>query len=159
GSAFSAHFYPLGDPVGSVFDIQLLPSPPQLIAKSDWVDQFAMKWLLPIAADPMFQAASGQLSKHLWTGGPTLQQALQGAGLLTGTSLKSPLPPLTSIVTGFAATLASYANIPVTPTLSLSFVNEKPNGSATKFLGLRLTGHEDFNAGSLTASLRFGETF
>jgi large repetitive protein len=159
GSAFSAHFYPLGDPVSSVFDIQLLPSPPQLITKSDWVDQFAMKWLLPIAADPMFQAASGQLSKHLWTGGPTLQQALDGAGLLTGTSLKSPLPPLTSIVTGFATTLASYANIPVTPTLSLSFVNEKPNGTATKFLGLRLTGHEDVNAGSLTASLRFGETF
>lgn len=160
GTGFSAHFYPLGDPVSSVFDVQLLPAP-AVVAKSDWVDQFATKWLLPIAADLMFQTASGILSTHLWPGGPTLKQALDGAGLLdvTGTSLKPALPAPKDMVVGFASLLASYANISITPTLNLSFVNEKPNNSLTKFLGLRLSGHQDISAGDLTVSLRLGETF
>ena len=113
-------------------------------------------WLLPLVIDLLFNATKAHLGDSLFAGGPTLETVLVSAQLINKganpslDTIKTPTPDLPTIVTGAAAALATGVSVAVTDTLTMGLVDDGGR------LGVRLSGHEDFAAGSLELSLRLG---
>ena len=158
GAGFDVNLYPLGDAgPASAFDVALLPAA-KVTFGAGGPQAFLDHWLVPLIADRVLEANRQRLTTPVWGGGKTLHTLLNDAGLITGSDqLHVPLPPLPAAVSNVLLGLATGLKIPVTKTLNLQLVNEQPVKAQAKAVGLRLVGHQDFPAGSLNISLRFGE--
>ncbi len=90
------------------------------------------------------------MSRHLWNGGPTVQQALQSAGILDGGgAVVVHLPDLFGMVTGFLGGASTTLDLPVGD-LHLRLVDHAGR------IGLGVSGKQSFNAGDLQLSLLLG---
>jgi hypothetical protein len=156
GAGFTAHLLPLGSGTENALDIRLLPNPDVVIG-SDGPLRLAEEFLLPIIADLLVEAAQPRLGDTVWTDGLRVRELLQGAGILDATDNIVPLPPLKGMVIGLLERLATAANISLTSTLNLAFVNQAPSNGGSTRLALRLYGHQDFPAGEMKVDMRFGE--
>lgn len=108
-------------------------------------------WLLPLAAQVAVHALQPMLGQALWSGGPTLQAALQGAGIVDGGgAVVHPLPNVFDMLANFLAEAATLLDIHL-GRLHLRLVND---GSGR--IGLALSGSEDIPIGDLQLSMVFG---
>lgn len=155
GAGFTAHLLPLGSGTEGALDIRLLPNL-DVVVGTDGPLQLAEHLLLPIVADLLVEAAQPRLGDLVWTGGLQVRDLLEGAGIIAGDVLQ-PLPPLKSLVIGLLEKLATTADISITSTLKVAFVNQVPSSGGSSRLALRLHGHQDFPAGEMKVDMRFGE--
>jgi hypothetical protein len=107
-------------------------------------------WALPVVARVAVQAVQPEMSRHLWNGGPTVQQALQSAGILDGGgAVVVHLPDLFGMVTGFLSGASTTLDLPIGD-LHVRLVNHGGR------IGLGVSGKQSFNAGDLQLSLLLG---
>jgi hypothetical protein len=107
-------------------------------------------WALPLAIQVALTAAEPVLGNRLWTGGPTLTEALTGAGILDGGGrVAHPLPGVFPMLAGFAATAAGSLDLPIGD-LRISLAAE--NGR----VGLGLRGRQAIPLGDLELDVFFG---
>jgi len=147
GTGFNAKILPLGDANESTLAINILPSA-SVVTNGDTAVALARDWLLPIASDLVVAAAKPHFGLTVWTGGPTLQKLLTGAGILTSTGdLAAPLPDLGTLILNLATAFAAEAQVTIAD-FKLKFVSD-PNG-----LGVNLRGSKDLQLGSLDIKLQ-----
>jgi hypothetical protein len=148
GGRFNAKILPLGDALESTLSITLAPMP-AVNALPDAPAELAKDWLLPIATDLVVGAARPQFPRKIWSTGPSVQELLAAAGLITGGgAVASPLPPIKTIVTGLLSGLAAQASLAIGK-FTLKFVSDGTG------LGINLRGSQDISAGDIALTLRF----
>jgi hypothetical protein len=107
-------------------------------------------WALPLAAQVALAAAQPALTHPLWTGGPTLTEALTGGGILGNAGqLADPLPGVFAMLAGFAASAAGSLDLPVGD-LHLTLAGDSGR------LGLGLRGEQAIPLGDLELDVLFG---
>lgn len=151
GGSFQIRFLPLGASSDGSLRIDIAPSPGVQLG-ADGIQELVAKWLLPLVGSNLLTPGLN-LDRTLWTGGKTVRQLLVGAEIIDGGGhLRSPLPPVDRIIARLMVTLATgIPPIPITPTLSLSPVSD------SRGFGAKLTGKIEFQAGTMTASILFGD--
>lgn len=157
GNHFNVNLLPLATTTADgPLRIELAPTP-GLHAGASAPGQFVEHWLLPLTADLTFEAFRSRLANPVWTGGPALRDVLAHAHLIVkgatpaADHLNSPLPDVQTMLVGLLTGLAGGGvAVNVSSTLTLHLVE-----SGGRF-GVRLSGHEDFNAGEFRLSMRFG---
>lgn len=112
-------------------------------------EQVLTGWALPLAIQVGVTAADALMTTPLWSGGPTLQQALTDAQILTAGKVSRPLPNIWQMLTGFLAAAASQLDLPIGD-LHLRLIDESNR------IGLRLSGKQDISLGDLDLSVFFG---
>jgi hypothetical protein len=153
---FQINFYPLatGPNLNGPLTVTLAPTP-GVQAGAQTPLQLVETLLIPLAAQVAFSAAESKLTTALWSGGPTLEQALVAAQVVikgatpAQDTLQAPLPPIPTIAAGLAAALLP-TSINISPTLSVSLVH------ANSRTGIALKGKLNFSAGSYVLSALFG---
>jgi len=159
GTAPKLAFLPLGSAAASTLAVQLLPSP-NVVAAAGAAGALVSGYAIPLVADLLIAATGTDFSKPLWTGGPTTEQVLSSAGLITigagpapqKYSLKTPMPGVDAVLGGLLQAVTPYT-VPLaqSPPLALSFVDD-----SGKF-GVRLLGSIALSgAGSPQVSMLFG---
>lgn len=139
---FAVDFYPLGD-ASSALDISLLPAP-DVKAKPGALDDFVLKWIVPVAANVVVKA-KGPLTQAVWPGSAlTVQQLVDGSGVLAGNKT------LLQMVTGLLSTLTTAGSV-VIGNFHVGFASDAGG------FGVRVSGFEDIPAGEIAISARFGE--
>jgi hypothetical protein len=107
-------------------------------------------WLLPLAVQAAVHALQPMLGQSLWSGGPTLQAALQAAGILdSGGAVEHSLPNVFDMLANFLAEVATLLDVHLGD-LHLRLVNESGR------IGLALSGKEDIALGDVQLSMVFG---
>ncbi|HXU63488.1 MAG TPA: DUF6603 domain-containing protein [Polyangia bacterium] len=149
GAALSVELLPFGVGTQDTLAISLAPSL-AVHAGTAGLGALVTGWALPLAARRLLDEAQPHLTQPLWTGGPSLGQALTGAGILSGGALASPLPGPEAMARGLVAALGT-APVPLTPTLGLRTL------STGGRVGLLLSGHQDFDLGGHKATFIVGE--
>ncbi|MGN9778213.1 DUF6603 domain-containing protein [Micromonospora sp. H33] len=160
---FTAQILPLG--AGTADDFRIALAPQMTVdATIEGALDLALGWGLPLASEVILRAVAdtpgtpSPLDRTLWAGGPTTRTLLAGATLIpAGTTepvprLVRPLPDPLAAVLGALRAAASGVSVKVTDTLTLRLVHDPATGRT----GLRLSGHQDVDAGDVTVSLRFG---
>ncbi|HEX5089104.1 MAG TPA: hypothetical protein VFV89_14950, partial [Nocardioides sp.] len=99
-------------------------------------------WAVPLATQVALVAADPVLGNPLWAGGPTLSEALTGAGILSGGEVAHPLPDVLSMLTGFAVAAADTVDVPLGD-LNLSLATDAGR------IGLGLSGQQKIPVGDL----------
>ncbi len=156
GGAFSMRVLPLGVANASVLSVNIAPTP-GVHADSGGLATLAEKWLLPLTAKLVLDATQAEMSHSLWTGGPSIATLLTTANVITSTGaggfkLVTPVADIpTLVVASVEAILTGAPDIPLTSTLKLALVNDGGR------LGVRVHGHEEFTAGSMSVGILFGE--
>ncbi len=113
-------------------------------------ERILLDWALPLVVEVAVSAAHDALARPLWTGGPTLDVALQDAKVLTSTGqVAHPLPNVWEMLTGALAAAASLLDLPLGD-LHLKLVDRSGR------IGLALQGFQDIPLGELDLSVRFG---
>ena len=161
GGRFSADVLPLGP--GTAGDLRIRLAPDRgVTASPDGPRKLLEAWGVPLVGDLLLRAFGDKLDQPLWTGGPTARAALTQAGLIPSGTALAPTPGAVPVVVpappplgelglrGLRA-VATGLTLKPTPTLALAVVN---SGGRQ---GLRLSGHQDVEAGDLVISVRFGE--
>lgn len=118
-------------------------------AASDTAEQILIGWALPLAIQVAVQAANPVLPQHLWTGGPTLEEALTNAGILDGGHVAHPLPSIFQMAAGFLSTAASLLDLPLGE-LHLRLVEDAGR------IGVGVSGQQRIPLGDLELALAFG---
>ncbi|MEV0181704.1 alpha/beta hydrolase [Streptomyces sp. NPDC050625] len=106
-------------------------------------------WALPLAVQVALTAAEPALGHALWSGGPTLTEALTGAGVLVGGHIADPLPGIFPMLAGFVAAAAGSLDLPLGD-LRISLATQ--NGR----VGLGLRGRQAIPLGDLELDVFFG---
>ena len=107
-------------------------------------------WGLPLVTRLAVQAAQSEMARPLWSGGPTVQQALQAAGILDSTGkVVAHLPDLWKMLTGFLSSTTTALDVDIGD-LRLRLVNHGGR------IGLDLSGKQGFNAGDFEIALLLG---
>lgn len=107
-------------------------------------------WALPLVVQVAVLAAHDALTRPLWTGGPTLSEALKDAKILTaGGAVAHPLPDVWVMLTGALEAAAPLLDLPIRD-LHLKLQDQSGR------IGLALHGFQDIPLGDLDLSLRFG---
>jgi hypothetical protein len=154
--ALTAALVPLGAGTAATLAINLLPDP-ALVIGPNGPAALIENWALPLAANAVINLLD-LAGTHVWTGGPTLHDVLTTIGLMeAGGHVVVPLPAPADLLLRAVATLAaSPASLKVTDDLQLQLVLD--NTRTPPLLGAGLQGHIDLPAGSVAASIRFGES-
>jgi hypothetical protein len=118
-------------------------------AASDTAEQILIGWALPLAIQVALQAATPALAQPLWTGGPTLEEALTNAGILIGGQVAHPLPSIFQMAAGFLSTAAGLLDLPLGE-LHLKLVN------ADGRVGIGVSGQQRIPLGELELAVAFG---
>lgn len=149
-SGFDARLFPLGDNSTHLPVIHLVPAPRILELGSDGLTGLAERVLVPLAADLALLAAKDALARTI--GGVSVREILVDAGIIDASNRYKPRPIVDAVI-GFATSLAkpSVADVKLTDTLGLAFVSDATG------IGVRLTGHQDVDAGDVTLSILFGD--
>lgn len=152
GGSFQVRLLPLGAGSEGSLRIDIAPSPGVQLG-ADGIRELVEKWLLPLVSSSLLSIPGLDLNRPLWTGGRTVRQLLQGAEIIDAADhLRTPLPPVERIIAKLMVTLATgIPPIPITPSLSLSPVSD------SRGLGAKLTGKIEFQVGTMTASILFGD--
>lgn len=154
GGSFEVNFLPLGRDSGDVLRIEIAPNPgvhPDDVG--DGMGRLVQEWLLPLVGNAILTGLD-LTTRFLWTGGPSVQGLLQGAGITDDAgNLQGDMPAVGGIITGLMSTLATGATVDITPLLSLSLVSQPGEGGR---LGARLSGKVDIPADGITVSIEFG---
>lgn len=147
---FQARLLPLAQSaVDGPLVIQLAPNF-SFNAAADMAISLIENWALPLLARVALQAAQAELTRPIWGGGPTVQQALQAAGILDGAAhVAVPLPNLFEMVTGFLSASSTVLNLPIGD-LHLRLASQPGR------IGLGISGKQDFSIGDFQLSLLFG---
>ena len=154
GGHVRARLLPLASgPAGGTGDgplvITLAPSAAVTLAPGT-AEALITGWALPLAAQVALAAAQPVLTHPLWTGGPTLTQALTGGGILDDAGhLAHPLPGVFAMLAGFAASAAGSLDLPVGD-LHLTLAGDSGR------LGLGLRGKQAIPLGDLELDVLFG---
>ena len=147
GTGFNAKLLPLGQTNESTFAINLLPSP-SVVTNGDTAVALATGLLLPIASDLVVAAARPHFGLALWSGGPTLQKLLAGAGIITSTGELAPqMPDPGTLILNLATSFATEAQLTIAG-FKLKFVSD------TNGLGVNLRGFRDVQLGSVDLKLQ-----
>ena len=153
---FQVNFYPLATNPSTTGPLTVTLAPtPGVQSGAQTPVQLVETLLIPLAAQVVFSAAQSKLTTALWSGGPTLEDALVAAQIVkkgatpAQDTLQAPLPPITTIATGLAAALLP-SSIAISSTLTLSLVH------ANSRTGIALKGKLDFPVGSYVLSALFG---
>ena len=118
-------------------------------AASDTAEQILIGWALPLAIQVAVQAADAMRPRHLWSGGPTLEEALTNAGILVGGQVAHPLPSIFQMVAGFLSAAASLLDLPLGE-LHLKLVDEAGR------VGVGVSGQQRLPLGDLELAVAFG---
>jgi hypothetical protein len=117
---------------------------------ADMAERLIEGWALPLLVRVALQAAQAEFARLLWSGGPTVQQALQAAGILDGAGhVAAPLPNLFQMVTGFLGASSTTLNLPIGD-LHLRLASQAGR------IGIGVSGKQDFSVGDLQLTLLFG---
>jgi len=121
-----------------------------VVADPDTAEQILTGWVLPLAVQVAIVAARPMLPRPLWTGGPTLQEALTNAGILDGAgAVAHPLPSIFHMAGGFLASAAGLLDLPVGD-LHLRLVDQAGR------IGVGVSGLQRIPLGDLELGLAFG---
>ncbi|WP_426595718.1 DUF6603 domain-containing protein [Cellulomonas sp. McL0617] len=116
---------------------------------SGTAEQLIVGWALPLALQVALAAAEPVLDHDLWTGGPTLTEALTDAGILVGGHLASPLPGVFQMLGGFLAAASSALDV----ALGDLHVRLLSDGGR---VGIGLSGHVAIPIGELQLDVLLG---
>ncbi|MCV2393290.1 alpha/beta hydrolase, partial [Actinotalea sp. M2MS4P-6] len=112
-------------------------------------EELVVGWALPLAVQVALVAADPVLNHPLWTGGPTLEDALTDAGLLVGGNVAHPLPGVFEMLAAFLAAASDALDLTLGE-LHLSLVAESGR------VGLGLSGTQAIPLGDLELDVLFG---
>lgn len=159
GSSLSVTLLPLasGGADGPI-TVNLAPSP-GVTVNAGGADALVTDILLPLAGSLALNAVKTNLTHNLWSGGPTIEQVLVDAHVVTKGATPAQdtlavLPSLTTVVSGVLQALAGSLKIPVSSTLNVSLIDD--GGSGGNRIGLALSGLQQFDVGSFTLTVHFG---
>jgi hypothetical protein len=118
-------------------------------AGGDTAEQILVGWVLPLAIQVGVVAADPMLPRHLWSGGPTLQEALTNAGILDGGRVAHPLPSIFHMVGGFLSAAAGLLDLPLGD-LHLKLVDQDGR------VGVAVSGQQRLPLGDFELAVAFG---
>jgi hypothetical protein len=150
----SVHFRARALPLAAGLDdgplvIQLAPDF-AFTPASDIPERLITDWALPLLIRVAVQSVQAELARPLWSGGPTVQEALRAAGILDGAgNVVVHLPNLWEMLTSFLTDAATSLDLPIGD-LHLRLVNHAGR------IGLSAFGKQSFNAGDLELTLLLG---
>ncbi|MGH8891780.1 MAG: DUF6603 domain-containing protein [Actinomycetes bacterium] len=148
GGALRARLLPLASTTSDGPLVVALTPELTLTAGPETAQTLIESWAVPLAAQVALTAADPVLTHALWTGGPTLSQALTDAGVLASGNLAQPLPSAFTMLAGFAASAADALDV------ALGDVNVSLASDAGR-LGLQVTGHQAIPVGDLELDVLF----
>lgn len=145
---FSVRFAPLGDATEGPLIINFAPAF-GVDAGAGTAEQILVDWALPLVAQVAVKAAEPMMPRRLWTEGPTLSEALTGAGILDSGHVAHPLPTIFEMVAGFLAEAADRLDLAVGE-LHLRLASELGR------IGVGLSGQQRIPLGELELAVAFG---
>lgn len=156
---FAVDLLPFGDAARTEADITIAPVPGAVLT-TDGAVLLVERWGLPLVSLIALAAFGSDLTTPLWVGGPSPTSILSSAGLVVAGSdppeLAAQPPPAAQMALRALAALAAGLSVPLEG-LHISLVTETAPDGTTRY-GIRLSGHQDLDAGDVVVSLRFGET-
>ena len=148
GTAFGVSLLPLGTVNEDALAVELAPAVAVHHAP-DFATALARDWILPLASQLVVRAVKPRFAAPVWTGGPTLQDLLAHAGVVTATGdLVTPLPDAAALVRQLIAAVAAEAEVDIAGA-KLKFVSDAIG------TGLSLRGAIDVPLASLQLQVRF----
>jgi len=120
-----------------------------VVLSSDAAERILVDAALPLAVHVAVLAAKPMLTQSLWSGGPTLEQALTNAGILVGGNVALALPSAFQMVAGFLSSAASLLDLTVGD-LHLKLVEESGR------IGVGVSGRQTIPLGDLEMCVAFG---
>jgi hypothetical protein len=147
GAQFHSTILPLGTANHATLAIDIAPAF-AIQHSSDFAADLAREWLLPVASELLVRAAQPHFSLNVWSGGPTLQDLLTRAGIITASgNLVAPLPAAGALIQNLLSAFAAQASVTVAG-FTLQFVSD------TNGLGVNLRGSADLPLSSVDLKLR-----
>jgi uncharacterized protein DUF6603 len=151
GAHVSASLLPLGAGARADLELTLAPVPDIVFTEQGALD-LVTAWGVPLVALFGLKAAADVLDDALWENGPTTNDVLESAGLITAAgALAQPLPALDALALGLVEGLATNITVDTGVGLEVSVVDD---GTGRK--GVRVTGEQTIEAGDLDVAMSFG---
>ena len=157
GASFNVSFFPLAaDAVDGPMRLDLAPSL-ALTKGPDFEASLFQSLLLPLVTSLLFEATKGEQATPVWTGGRTVLDLLDAAGIvdkLAPGTLKSPQPELPAMIFGLLSGLAagSGLELPIDAAKNLRIAFLADSGK----IGVALKGFLEFSIGIGEAGVFFG---